>query len=108
MVNGTLRARRKRMLLSKFAANPRRNAVSLSICAAGNSDRGVGFCPGAAHVETAVAGRDVVAADNAHSVEAAGRALPHVVFWQREDDRGGAGDEFDKRWRRLTAVGFGE
>jgi len=80
---------------------------SLLVQAAGDRDRGLGLGPGAAHVEAAVADGDVVAAEQAHALDAAGRARHHVVFRQREDDRGGACDQVDEG-RFWLAVGLGE
>ena len=59
---------------------------------------------GALHVEATVAGLDVIATQKAHPLDAAGGAGQGVGFWNGEDDRRGAGDEIEKRRRRLATV----
>src|SRR3954463_16234318 len=108
MVNGRLRDPCKRALLPKIVAIRSAQPLVLLVPSARNRDRSVGFCPRTAQVEAAIPGRDVIAVNDSHALNAAGRALSHVVFRQREDDRGGAGDEIEKGRRRLAAVRFGE
>src|SRR5207248_591500 len=108
MVNGRLRDPCKRALLPKIVAIRSAQPFVLLVPAARDRDRGIGFCPRTAHIETAIPGRDVIAVNDSHAPDAAGRALAHVVFRQREDDRGGAGDEIEKGRRRLAAVRFYE
>src|SRR5436309_2965367 len=108
MVNARLRYPCKRALLSKIVAIRSARPFVLLLPGARDRDRGVGFCPGTAHVEAAIAGRDVIAVNDSHSLDATGRASAHVVFRQREDDRRGAGDEIEKGRRRLAAVRSGE
>src|SRR3954451_17315778 len=104
MVNAKLKYPCKRALLSKVVGIRSAQRFVLLVPAARDRDRGFGFCPRTAHVETAIAGRDVIAVNNSHALDAAGRAFAHVVFGQREDDRGGAGDEIEKGRRRLAAT----
>ena len=75
--------------------------------AARDRDRGFRLGPHAAHVEPAVADRDIVAAQDSRSFHAARGALDHLVLRQGEDDRRSAGNEIDEGRRRL-AVGLGE
>src|SRR5438874_11808701 len=108
MVNGRLKYLCKRALLPKIVAIRSAQPFVLLVPAARDRDRGFGLCSRATHVETAIPGRDVTSVNNSHSLDAAGRASAHVVFRQRENDRGGAGDEIEKGRRWLAAVRFGE
>src|SRR3954447_20131552 len=100
----------RRYCLKSQRLLPRINAATadLSIRGAGNRDRRVGFRSRAAHVQPAVAGRDVVATKETHPLDAAGASFEYVVFRQREGDRGGAGHELEKGRRGFAALGFGE
>ena len=80
----------------------------LFVRAARDRNRRFGFGAAAIHIETAVARLDVVAAEQAHPLDAARRAPQHVVLRQGEDDGGGAGDEIEKGRLWLAAVGLGE
>src|SRR3954462_15499123 len=108
MVNGRLRYHCKRALLPKIVAIRSAQPYVLLVSGGRDGDRGVRFCPRTAHVEAAIPGRDVIAVNDSHELDATRRTLAHVVFRQREDDRGGAGDEIEKGRRRLAAVRFGE
>ena len=44
--------------------------------------------------------------ENADPLDTAARSSQHIVFGQCEDDRCGAGDQIEKGWCRLAAIGF--
>ena len=70
-------------------------------------DRRLGLCARAFHVEALVAHRDLVAAQQAHALQAARRAGRGIVLWQREGDRCGGGDKIKKlRGRLAVALGI--
>ena len=81
----------------------RRHRTGSPVVRTGDDDRCLRFGPGAAHVEAAVAGRDIVTMNEAHPVDAAGRAFQHVRLRQSEDDGGGAGHEIEERRIGLPA-----
>src|SRR5450432_4189122 len=64
-----------------------RSVFGLLVRAARDGDRGLGLGPGAAHVEAAMADRDIVAAEQPHPLHAAVDAAQHIVLGQREDHR---------------------
>src|SRR5260370_6637057 len=108
MVNGKLEYLYKyRSCLEWQRIAPAEAGACSLIRAARDRDRRVRLGPGAVHVEAAIARLDIVAAEQAHPLDAAGGAAEHIVFWQREDDGRGAGDELEKRRFRLSAVGLG-
>jgi hypothetical protein len=82
--------------------------ASSLVRAARDRDRGVRLGPHAAHVEAAIAHRDVVAGKKSHPFDTARSPIAHVVFRQREDDSAGTSDELEKSGRRLAARGLGE
>lgn len=79
-------------------------AVGLLVLRPRDRDRGVRLGARAFHVEALVAHRHLVAAQEAHALEAARRAGRGVVLRYREDDRGRGGDQIIELRRRLAVA----
>src|SRR6266702_5506540 len=67
-------------------------------------DRGVRFRTRALHVEALVAHRHLVAAQQAHALQAARGPGRAIVLWQRKSNGCGRRDQIKKLWRRLAVT----
>src|SRR5262249_40128141 len=89
--------------MTEYATRAR---APLFVLAARDRDRGLGLGAAAFHVEPSIPHRNLVAAQNAHALQAARGAGRGVVLRHREDDRGRSPDEVVELLRR-PAVALG-